>query len=100
MPNTGTMMAIMPERGPPGPHHEDERTWRSALHRRSRRHGEIAVAGQVVLLVAEHQVDHGQPLEVVADRELVGDAHAAMHLHGALAAELAGLADLHLGARG
>ena len=63
------------------------------------RHGEVAVARQVVLLVAEHEVDHGQPLEIVADRELVGDAHAAVHLHRALAAELARLADLHLGAR-
>ena len=30
---------------------------------------------------------------------VVGDAHAAVHLHRALAAELARLADLHLGAR-
>src|SRR5258708_7847460 len=63
------------------------------------RHGEVRVASEVMLLVAEHQVNHGQPLEIVADRKLVGDAHAAMHLHRALAAELARLADLHLGAR-
>src|SRR5689334_16184872 len=53
----------------------------------SRRHREIAVARQVMLLVAEHQVDHGQPLEIVTDRELVGDTHAAMHLYRTLAAE-------------
>ena len=36
----------------------------------------------------------------MADRQLVRDAHAAVHLHRALPAELARLADLDLGTRG
>ena len=51
----------------------------------------------MVVGVAEGHVDHGQPLEVVADLGLHGHADAAMQLDRLLADELAGLADLHLG---
>lgn len=39
--------------------------------------------------IAELGVDHRQALEVVADIEFVGHAHAAMKLHGLLADEAA-----------
>ena len=42
---------------------------------------ERRVALQVVVDVAEHGVDHRQPLEVVSDVHLVGHAHAAVELH-------------------
>ena len=59
--------------------------------------GSVCVALQVEVHIAELGVDHGQALEVVTDAEFVGHAHATMQLHGLLAHEAAGLADLHLG---
>ena len=58
------------------------------------------VALQVMVDIAVERIEHGQPLEVMADIEFVGHAHAAMKLHRLLADEAAGLADLHLGRRG
>jgi hypothetical protein len=52
---------------------------------------------QVVIDVAESESDHGQALEVVADVEFVGDAHAAMKLHRLLADEACRLQDVGLG---
>ena len=49
--------------------------------------------------VAERQVDRGQPLEVMADDQLVGHAHAAVQLNRLLADEAARLTDRHLGCR-
>ena len=49
---------------------------------RCRKAGEAAA---VVIGVAEQRVDHGQALEIMADGELVGHAHAAMQLHRRLA---------------
>jgi len=51
----------------------------------------------VISLVAEHDVNHGQALEVVPDVHLFGHAHAAVQLHAALADHLAVLADEMLG---
>jgi hypothetical protein len=48
----------------------------------------------VVVGSTELQVDGGQPLEIVADIELIAHAHPAMDLHGLLADELCCLADL------
>lgn len=58
----------------------------------------LGVAFQVEVDVAELLADHGEAFEVVADVEFVGHAHAAVDLDGVLADELAGLADLDLGA--
>ncbi len=60
---------------------------------------ELRVAQHVVGGIAELDVDGGNPLEVMADIELVGHAHAAVQLHGLIGDELAGIADLGLGAR-
>src|SRR5471030_669193 len=49
-------------------------------------------AFQVVVNVAQGQVDHRQALEVVGGRQLVGDAHAAVQLHRLLADEFGALA--------
>ena len=46
--------------------------------------------------VAEHRVDHGDALEIVADLVLHGHADAAVELDRLLADEAAGAADLHL----
>ena len=51
---------------------------------------------QMMIDAAVKRVDHGEALEIVADIQFVGHAHAAVHLHRALADEAAGLADLHL----
>ena len=51
----------------------------------------------MVLNIAVQHVQHGEALEVVADIQFIGHAHAAMDLHRLLADEAAGLADLHLG---
>ncbi len=61
---------------------------------------QFRVAAQVPVGVAELALDHRHALEEVADIEFVGHAHAAVNLDGVLADELAGLADLHLGAGG
>ena len=61
---------------------------------------QLRVPPQVPVGVAELAFDHGHALEEVADVQLVGHAHAAVDLHGVLADQLAGLADLHLGAGG
>src|SRR5690606_20695502 len=61
---------------------------------------QLGVAAEVPVGVAELAFDHGDALEVVADIEFVGHAHAAVDLHGVLADELAGLADLHFRAGG
>src|SRR6187399_215856 len=42
---------------------------------------------QMMVDVAEHRVDHRQPLEVVADAEFFGHAHAAVQLNRLLADE-------------
>ena len=47
--------------------------------------------------VAEPCVQRNEPLEVVADIELVGDADAAVQLHGLLADKACRPADEHLG---
>ena len=39
----------------------------------------------MVVGIAEQGADHGQPLEVVADEQLVGHAHAAVQLDRLLA---------------
>ncbi len=57
----------------------------------------IRDAAEVVVGVAKGVLDHGQPLEVVADLGFLGHADAAVELDRLLADELAGLADLHLG---
>ena len=54
-------------------------------------------AAEVMHRIAEGHVDHGQALEIVADRELVGHAHAAMQLDRLLAHEARGPADVVLG---
>src|SRR5579862_4176579 len=65
---------------------------------RSRRSRKSA---QMMIDVAVQRVDHRQALEIVADIELVGHAHAAMDLDRALADETARFADLRLrGGRG
>jgi hypothetical protein len=46
-----------------------------------------AVALEVVLGVAERELENGRALEVVADGELFGHAHAAVVLDGGLADE-------------
>src|SRR6476620_1685594 len=55
----------------------------------------IGDAAQVVVGVAKSVLDHGQPLEVVADLGLLSHADAAMELDRLLADELSGFADLH-----
>src|SRR5271156_6649067 len=57
------------------------------------------VALQVRVAVAEHQLSGGEPLEPVADLQLVGHDHAAVQLHGLLPDESAGLTDDRLGRR-
>ena len=42
---------------------------------------------EVVVHIAEQRVHNGEPLEVVADVELVRHAHAAVQLHRALTNE-------------
>src|SRR6516162_10336443 len=61
--------------------------------------GALADAAEVVIRVAEGVLDHGQPLEVVADLGLHGHTDAAVELDRLLADELARFADLHLGRR-
>src|SRR6187455_2256366 len=51
----------------------------------SRSFHHVAEAGEVVRGIAEGGVDRGEALEVVADDQLVHDAHAAVELHGLLA---------------
>ena len=53
----------------------------------------------MVVHVSEEHIDHGEPLEIVADRELVRHAHPAMKLDGFFADPFAGTADLHFGGR-
>src|SRR5882724_7212715 len=56
-------------------------------------------AAQMIIGVAKTVLDHGQPLEVVADLGLHGHADAAMELDRLLADELCRLADLHFRGR-
>ena len=49
--------------------------------------------------IAELDVDHGHALEVVADRHLVGHAHAAVQLNSLLTNITTGFANLNFGAR-
>ena len=48
--------------------------------------------------IAELDVDGGNPLEVMADIQFVGHAHAAVELHRLVGDEPAGITDLRLGA--
>src|SRR5271170_4410816 len=50
---------------------------------------------QMIVGVAKGVLDHGQPLEVVADPGFLGHADAAMELDRLLADEFARFADLH-----
>src|SRR5258705_4063812 len=52
-------------------------------------------AAEVIVGVAEAVLDHGQPLEVVADPGFLRHADAAVELDRLLADELSRLADLH-----
>src|SRR5207244_2635383 len=56
----------------------------------------VGDAAEVVVGVPKGVLDHGQPLEVVADLGLLRHADAAMELDRLLADELSGFADLHL----
>ena len=49
--------------------------------------------------IAVQRIEHGQPLEVMADIQFLGHADATMNLHRFLADRTPGLADLHLGSR-
>lgn len=60
---------------------------------------QLCVARNVVVRGAELELQSGEPLEVVADRQLLGHAHAAVQLHRLLPDEPAGLADDRLGGR-
>ena len=53
----------------------------------------------MVVHVSEEHIDHGEPLEIVADCELVRHAHPAMKLDGFFANPFAGTTDLHFGGR-
>src|SRR3954465_9001810 len=57
----------------------------------------VGDAAQVIIGIAEHVLDHGEPLEVVADLGLHGHADAAVQLNRLLTDEFSGLADLNLG---
>jgi hypothetical protein len=59
----------------------------------------IAEARQVKVGIAEAQIDHRQPLEVVADDEIIDHAHGAVHLHRLLTDQARRLANVGLGAR-
>src|SRR3954471_3252016 len=61
---------------------------------------ELHVTQQVVSGIAELDVDGGDSLEVMADVQFVGHAHAAVQLNRLVGDELAGIADLRLGAGG
>ena len=52
-------------------------------------------AFQMVVHITELGVDHGQPLEEVADIQLFCHAHATMQLHRFLTDEPTGFANLH-----
>src|SRR5882757_7429196 len=67
------------------------RRWRS---NRLRGHERVAESAQVVIGIAEGHVDHGEPLEVMAHDVFIDHTHAAMQLHGLLAHQSAGLADV------
>src|SRR5262245_59926175 len=70
------------------------------LSLRSLRRDQPAHAGErreMVVSVAEHRIDHGDALEVVADLVLHGHADAAMQLDRALTDDTTGASDLHLG---
>ena len=56
------------------------------------------MAASVMGAVAEQGVDRQQPLEIGTDVELLGDAHAAVELHGLFGDEARALSDLGLGA--
>ena len=56
----------------------------------------VAEARQMVIGIAEGEVDHGEPLEVVAHDEFIHHAHTAVHLHGLLADQSACLPDVRL----
>ena len=51
----------------------------------------------MIVGIAEGQIDHGQPLEVVAHDEFVHHAHAAVHLHRMLTDQPPRLPDIGFG---
>src|SRR5450432_4750407 len=74
------------------------RTTRSGKHAGSVLHPRRDLA-EMEHRVAEAHLDHGQALEIVAGRVLVGDADAAVQLDALLTDESHRLPELHLGLR-
>src|SRR5712675_1040269 len=70
------------ERGPPGPHHTHERTWRSAL-RSERRHGLHRQAQPFLVQAVELAVHGVEEDEAVEPAHEVLLAHAHAHMGGA-----------------
>lgn len=54
---------------------------------------------EMMLGVTERELDGRQALEIVADDELIGDAHSSMQLHGLLTDEAASATDYNLRSR-
>src|SRR5262249_32104922 len=95
-----------PGRGEPGTHNHRLGLWIPGLrasHASRNDDGERALpqpagvgdAAQMIVGVAKGVLDHGQPLEIVADLGLLRHADAAVQLDRLLADELSGFADLH-----
>src|ERR1700730_766315 len=63
----------------------------------SRQH--VAEASKVIIDVAQTQIDHGQPFEIMAHDEIVDHTHGAVHLHRLLSDQACGLTYVRLGPR-
>ena len=64
---------------------------------RSRCVGEGGERGQMMIGIAQLGLDHCEAHEVMADRQFIGHAHAAMQLNGGLTDKFRSTAHTHLG---